>query len=206
MSVKLTSEITLPSKKAVYPTKTTMNLMQHESTAQKLPGRILVGMLAAAVLLLLAKVAVYDPLTAYRAEQNTLEQRETELAGYTAQLSDYQDVETRYRCYSYGYLTEEEAALVDVLRLVDASKTILDRYGSLASLAVSQNAVSVVCRVSALSDLSRIVSDFYDLPEVTSVTVGSASDAESDGTIRASFVVTAANPASDTAAAKGGEG
>jgi len=203
MSVDLNKKLTLPGKKAAYPTKTTMNLMQHESTSQRLPGLILVGIFAVLLLVLVGKFGVYDPLAQYHSQQQQLQQAQAEMDGITAQLADYADVELKYRCYSYGYLTDEEAALVDVLSVVDSSKTIVDGYGRLDSIAVSQNAVSLECTVSSLADVSKIVADFYKDPTVVSVTVGSASNTE-DG-IRTSLVVAVAKTADSAAGTEGGE-
>jgi hypothetical protein len=206
MKLDLNSEIRLGSKRSAYPSKRTMNLMQHERTAQKLPGLILLGVLGLLVLAVVVKFGVVDPLHRYYDQKSQLADLQAQNDAYTAQLADYSDVETKYRVYSYGYLTDEESALVDVLSAVDKSKAIVDQYGSLDSITISQNTVSLECTVSALDDVSGIVADFYAEPEVVSVTVGNASDAQEDGGIRASLLVTLAKPAEDGTAEGGDQG
>jgi len=206
MKLDLNSDIRIGAKSSVYPSKKTMNLMQHERTAQKLPGLILIGILGLVVLAFVVKLGVIDPLHSYYEQKQQLADLQSQLDQYTAQLADYSDVETKYRCYSYGYLTDEESALVDVLSAVDKSKAIIDQYGSVDSITVSQNTISIDCTVSALNDVSNIVADFYEEPEVMSVTVGNASDEQEDGGIHSSLVVTLMKPDTETTAEGGEQG
>jgi type II secretory pathway pseudopilin PulG len=205
MKLDLNSNISLGAKSAAYPSKRTMNLMQHEGAAQKLPGLLLLGILALAALVLIAKFGVMDPLQRYSEQKNQLASLQQQLDACTAQLADYPAVETKYRCYSYGYLTDEEAALVDVLGAVDKTKAIIDKYGALDSITISQNAISLECSVSSLDDVSGIVADFYAEKDVAGVTVGNAADDPEKGGIRASMVVVLSKTAGDDTAKDGGQ-
>ena len=118
--------LTRPSlkKQAPVASKSTMNLAFHESSfrlSRVLPVILVVVIIAA----LFAKFGFIDMISKKTAAYAELGQKQEQMQSISAKLAEYDELAAEYGRYSYGWLTEDEAALVDrmaVLAIIE--KTI----------------------------------------------------------------------------------
>ena len=87
-------------KRASYPTKRTMNLFYKPDRTTK-PATIALYILFGLVCILgLSKFLVYDLWMEAQQAQQTLDAAQAQLAGVTAELTDFQEVQEKYSRYS----------------------------------------------------------------------------------------------------------
>lgn len=169
-------------KKAVtYPSKTTLNLCMKEKSVWR-PGRVIpmfTALLAAAVLF--GKFAVADRLAEVSRQQQILSALETQVQSLEQATADYDDVLEEYRLYSVGWMTDEEQAAVDRVGLLGLIETELMSAASVQQFSTSGNVLSVRLAGITLEDTSRIVQRLYTWPEVTGVSVYTASTQQEQG-------------------------
>lgn len=169
-------------KKAVtYPSKTTLNLCKKEKSAWR-PGRVIpmfAALLTAAVLF--GKFAVADRLAEVSRQQQILSALETQVQSLERATADYDDVLEEYRLYSVGWMTDEERAAVDRVGLLGLIETELMSAASVRQFSTSGNVLSVRLAGVTLEDTSRIVQRLYTWPEVTGVSVYTASTQQEQG-------------------------
>lgn len=196
--MKLNEPITLGKRRAVYPSKTTLNLAMKEKS-QFHPKRLvplLVLLLAAAALF--GKFAVADRIAAVYQAQAELSALNAQISDLQRATADFNDVSDQYRRYSVGWMTGEEQAMVDRVELLDLLEEELMSAGGVLGLTGSGNLLAVQLTGVTLDDTSRIVERLYGRDDVENVQVYSATTGEKTGdSATVSLII--------TMTAKGGE-
>lgn len=173
-------------RKAVYPTKTSMNLFYKPDRTTK-PSTIALYVLFVLVLLLgLSKWLVYDLWMEKQAAERGLASAQNELNLTLAQLADYSEVQERYFRYA---ATDEERAIVDrmeVLAMLEGA------VGSAQTNSVSINGERVQLQISdvTLAQTAMIVDRLESSPLVAGTQVNTASTTGNDGDlVQANIVI-----------------
>ena len=158
-------------RKAVYPTKTSMNLFYKPDRTTK-PSTIALYVLFAVVVLVgLAKWLVYDVwIERYQAEQ-ALAAAQTEFDGVMRQLADYNEVRERYFRYSS---TDEERELVDRMRVLAMLEAAAGR-AALDTIDIKGSQVHIEISSVTLAQVAEIVNRLETSPMVTGTVVNTAS-------------------------------
>lgn len=160
-------------KKAVYPTKTSMNLFYKPDRTTKPSTVALYALFAFVCLLGLAKWLVYDLWAERNAAEQALASAQAELNETMLQLADYDEVHLRYVRYA---ATEEEQQLVDrmeVLAMLDGA--IGNAY--LNSISISGERVQVQLSNVTLARIAEIVRNLEASPLVAGTVVNTAATA-----------------------------
>ena len=165
------------SRKAAYPTKTSMNLFYKPDRTTK-PSTIALYVLFALVLLLgLSKWLVYDVwMERYEAEQ-ALAAAQDELDGVMLRLADYNEVQERYFRYS---ATDEERALVDRMEVL-AMLEITAGDAGLYTISINGDQVQTQLSNVTLAQVAAIVDRLEASPIVAGTVVSTATTGNSGG-------------------------
>lgn len=167
--------------------KSTMNLAFHESSVNL---KMLVPMAAMMVLVALVflKFGFLDPLDKKTAALNDLSERQLRLQMVNAQLVGYDELAAEYGRYSYGWMTEQESALVDRMDIMSIVERVLSPAGTIEDVAVKDNVLSVTISGLSLQQTSQLVKKLEDEKLITSVSVYSAT--AEDPTLAAKVAMT----------------
>lgn len=164
-------------KQGAMPTKTTMNLAFHESNfhPQKVLPLVLVIVIAAA---LFVKFGFLDQLSKKTAAYNALSEQQTQLELVNLKLAGYDELADRYGRYSFGWMTEEEAGLVERGDVFTVLESKLISSSIVKDIAVNKNVVTAnICGVT-LDQARAIVKALEEDPLVSSATIYSAKTEE----------------------------
>lgn len=170
-------------RKAVYPTKTSMNLFYRLDRTTKPSTVALYALFALACLLLLSKVLVYDVLMENRDAQRGLVAAQERLDSAMLELSDYNEVRQNYFRYA---ATDEERGLVDrmeVLAMLDGALVNTE----VNAISISGGQVQLQVSNVTLAETAEIVKRLEASPLVAATEVNTASS--STGEAQASIVV-----------------
>ena len=164
-------------RKAVYPTKTSMNLFYKPDRTTK-PSTIALYVLFAVVVMLgLAKWLVYDVwIEKYQAEQ-ALAAAQSEFDGILLQLADYNEVRERYFRYS---ATDEEQTLVDRMKVLAMLETAAGD-AALDSIEINGSQVRIEISNVTLAQTADIVNRLEKSPMVAGTVVSTAATTGNDG-------------------------
>lgn len=165
----------MKKKKIVYPSKTTLNLCRKEKSSWKLSRVIPAFTSLALAVVLFGKFAVADRLTHVSQEQQALAALEARVGELERATADYDAVLEEYTTYSVGWMTTEEQAAVDRVKVLDLVETELMSTAAVRQFSLTGNVLSVSLAGVTLEDTSRIVQRLYAWPQVSSVSVYTAS-------------------------------
>ena len=107
-------------------------------------------------------------------------QKQETLSKISAQLVDYDELAAQYGRYSYGWLTETEASLVDRMDLLEILETTISPVAVVKDFAINNNIVAVNLSGITLDETSVLVKELESDPRIESVTVYSAKADDSD--------------------------
>jgi hypothetical protein len=181
------------SEKYRYPTKTTMNLIAEEQRASTLFRAILVVILVA---LLLAAGYIYgvEGINDKIAEKESyVASLQSQLDGYYAKLSDYAEVAANYRKYSYGYMSEQEVAIVDRIDILDVIESEIMTIAIINRVTIAGNIVAVQFTGLTLEEISNLMLKLEAHDIVSAVSVSTAGTNEKESGLTANMVITFAN-------------
>ena len=164
-------------KKAVYPTKTSMNLYYKPDRTTK-PSTIALYVLFAVVIMLgLAKWMVYDLWVERVEAERARDAAMDEYNDVMLQLMDYNEVEMRYIRYS---ATDEEDAIVDRLEVLELMEEVAGHAG-LYTITISGDRLTTQLTNVTLAQVSEIVKQLEASPMVSGTLVSTASTTGADG-------------------------
>jgi len=130
-------------------------------------------------LLGLSKFLVFDLWMETEQARQTLAATETRLEGLMVELSDYNEVKTRYIRYS---ATEEERALIDRMEVLDLLDKAVGATATLESVEISGDTAQINFSGVTLAQTARIVQALEASPIVASTVVNTASTSGTQGT------------------------
>lgn len=163
-----------------YPTKTTMNLVKKEVNENSFSRVVLPAILIGLLVIAFVKFGIYDQLAAVNDANQSLENTRSKLEGMNDQLLVYEETEEQYKLYSYGYLTQEEAALVDRTDALDMIEQKIMNISTVYDIQISKNTMVVSFYGVTLERVGNLTTELRSLPEVASVNVTTASTKVSD--------------------------
>lgn len=181
----LKKEISLGSgkrgKAPVYPTKTTINLVDTEKKRGNLLTQLALFVIVLALIGIFAKYAVVDPLASSMASSNAVGQAQMRLDELTAANADYAELNDQYDRYVVPGLNDDEQNLVDRDTVLDLLQENVMNVGYLETLSVSSNTVTATCLGADLNEISALVEKLETDERVSHVTVSTAQDESDSG-------------------------
>lgn len=172
-----------------WPTKTTMNLAQSETT-QLTPTQWLIPLIVIVVILaLFIKFGIYDQFAMVSRQQRQTSQINQQLSTLNAQLTNYDKVAEEYKMYSSGYLSAEEAALVDPVDALNIIEQYIMPVANVSGIQYSENVMTVNFDGLTLAHVGELMTQIQALPQVGSANVYTAGS-ETDSNVTASAVIT----------------
>lgn len=182
-----------------YPTKTTMNLAQHEQSQFELTRKTLVeGLLLILLVALFIKFGIVDLTSKASAANGEVADIQQQIDATNAQMGDYDKVYAEYQKYSYGYLDDQESSYVDRIDAIDLVESKVMSVGSVESITITDNTMSVTISGVTLEQVSALVSSLESSDMVADVTVDTAStQTEGAQQVSASLVITLQQPAQE---------
>ena len=176
--------------KAVYPSKTYMNLVVEDRKTIELRQAVPVGILLLLLVVAFAKFGVFDFYDRVNQKQAELTQYQQTLAGLEAQLTDYDEVLAEYEAYESSRLSVDETTVsaVDALELVDR---FIAPAARVASIDLQGNTLSLNLADITLDQVGVLVSTLDAQPMVAGVSVSTAAtDKTNASDVMVSMVVT----------------
>ena len=167
--------------------KTAMNLAFHESEFSA--GKFLPAAAVLAVgILVFLKFGIIDQISKKTAALNELGKRQSELTLYQAQLKDYDELAEKYGRYSYGWMSEQEAGLVERDKVLTLIENKIAAKSTVENFAISSNVLTVNLRGVTLDEARAIVKELETDPIVKRATIYSATAKNSE--LRAEIFMT----------------
>ena len=163
-------------KKAVYPTKTSMNLFYKPDRTTKPSTVALYALFVLVCLLGLAKWLVYDLWMERAAAEQALATAQEELNNTMVQLADYNEVQERYFRYS---ATDEERARVDRMEVLAMVENAVGR-AQMDSISFNGEQAQIQVSNVTLAQIAEIVSRLEASPLVGGTQVNTAATSGSD--------------------------
>lgn len=159
-------------KPASYPVKRTMNLYYKPDRTAK-PATIALYVLFVLVLLLgLSKVLVYDMIVQVREARGVLTEVERQVDSVMASLSDFSEVQEKYRRYTP---TEEEAGTIGRMEILALLDSAVGSAAAVDAVSISGDLVQVQFSQVTLAQTAEIVARLEASPIVARTTVSTAS-------------------------------
>ncbi len=159
-------------KKETYPQKRTMNLY-FKPDRTTVPATVALYVLFALTLLLaFCKFFIYDRQEEIREQSEALASLQYEQSLYEEQLSDYDEVLSRYRLYS---VTEDEERQTDRMEILELVDTVIRSKAKITGFSVSDGYVNVSFTGVTLKQTAEIVRTLDESPLVLRTTVNTAS-------------------------------
>lgn len=174
--------------KAVYPTKTAINLVRQDKTRSMLLTELALFVIVVALIGVFGKFAVVDPLADGMSSSADVAAAQAHLDQLTAENADYAELDDTYARYIVTGLTEEELNLANRNELLDLIQANLMSVGYLSSLKVAGNVVSATSLGADLTAVSQLVETLEGDSRVAHVTVSTAQG--TDNTTSATIEVT----------------
>lgn len=158
---------------AAAPTKKTMNFSHHVSSfdLRKMMPAIIVIVI---VICLFAKFGIIDQLSKKTSAFAELSDIQTQQEVLNAKLKDYPELEKQYGRYSYGWMNEAEASLVDPMEVYKLIESKVMDAAVIQNFAVNSNVITMNMSGITLMEASAVVKDLESSDMVDSAYVYSA--------------------------------
>lgn len=181
-------QITNPFQKApAMPTKKTMNLVYHQTPFH--PGRMAAfAVVAVLALAIFGKVAILDQNAKRTQAYAALAEKQMQLAQITEKMAGYDELAAQYGRYSYGWMTEEEASLVDRMDVLSILESKIVPVSTVKDFAINNNVLTLNISGITLEETSKLVNRLESTPLVSKVTVYTAQ--ADDETLQAQVFMT----------------
>lgn len=173
-------------KRASYPTKRTMNLFYKPDRTTK-PATIALYILFGLVCILgLSKFLVYDLWMEAQQAQQTLDAAQAQLAGVTAELTDFQEVQEKYSRYSATEEERETIPRMEVLAMLDQASA----GAAMDSISITGDTVQVQFSGVTLAQTAEIVRNLETSSLVAGTMVNTASTTQDNNAqVQASVLI-----------------
>lgn len=178
------------SKAPIYPTKTTINLVDTEKSRGNLAVQLALFAIALVLVGIFAKFAVVDPLANSMASSNDVAAAQARLDVLTTENADYAELNAQYDRYVVPGLSDDERSLTDRDTVLDLLQQKVMQVGHLSSLRVVGNTATATCLGADLTQVSALVEDLEGDSRVSHVTVSTAqgeNDSSTSATIKIVF-------------------
>lgn len=177
-------------KQEVYPTKRTMNLYFRQDRTSAPATAALYILFALAVLLVLGKVAIYDPWAETTALEEQAAALEAQNAAQIEQLKDYNQV---LQDYLRVLPTQQEEALVDRMEILNLIDRVVRPAAQITKLSIEEDKVLLTFSGVTLSRAAELVTQLEQADFVATTSVDTATSGQEEGnqaTVTVFFTVT----------------
>ncbi len=175
------------------PTKTTMNLIETEQSSSDVRKKVLIGILAAVVLIAFVKFGILDPFATLRTKQAELERQQAALAEMMGADGDYQDVAKLYEAYTKQYGNGS----ADAISLLDMVDQRVRPVAKVTQIVFADNTLTLTVEGASLQTVGDLASNLEKDPMVASTVVKSSETQQSaSSTTVSTIVVVLEKPAS----------
>lgn len=171
------------SKKPVYPTKTSINLVTSNQPPRNVGRNVALFAIAMVGVLAFAKFGVVDVMAAAQAASAKAASAQAELAALQAANADFEDLEEQYAAFAVNSLTEEERGLAERGEVLDLLSSTVAGAADLQSVRISGNAVELQFANTSLDDVSRVVASLEDKESVATVSMSTAKTDKNDDVV-----------------------
>lgn len=161
------------------PDKSTMNLYQPDRTGNSIPGFIIGLILVGICTVLFSQFLVIGRLNKLAAKQAEVSRVQSQLTMMQDELMDYPKVKEDYIRYSDSY-AEDAEKLVDRITLISLLENVTKDLGSVDSISVKSNSVTIKVITNNLDKLTSIKERLEESGMVRNVTVYSAQRSTGD--------------------------
>lgn len=169
------------SKGTQYPSKTSINLVAVEQSAELTPRTVVLVLVVLLLAALFCKFAVVDVMGAASRAESRVSAAQSQLATLQASNADYSKVQDEYDRIGMSGLTGDERALVDRNRVIRLLEDTAAQLGYLQAVRVSGNTVELQFSDKSLNDVSLLMKRLEDEDIVSGVSVSMAkTDDKSD--------------------------
>lgn len=169
------------SKGSQYPSKTSINLVAVEQSAELTPRTVVLVLVVLLLAALFCKFAVVDVMGAASRAESRVSAAQSQLATLQASNADYSKVQDEYDRIGMSGLTGDERALVDRNRVIRLLEDTAAQLGYLQAVRVSGNTVELQFSDKSLNDVSLLMKRLEDEDIVSGVSVSMAkTDDKSD--------------------------
>lgn len=185
-------------KQEVYPTKRTMNLYFRQDRTSAPATAALYILFALAVLLVLGKVAIYDPWAETTALEEQAAALEAQNAAQIEQLKDYNQV---LQDYLRVLPTQQEEALVDRMEILNLIDRVVRPAAQITKLSIEEDKVLLTFSGVTLSRAAELVTQLEQADFVASTSVDTATSGQEEGnqaTVTVFFTVTTGEEQEET--------
>lgn len=179
-----------PKPKAVYPSKTYINLMVRDKREMNVRDVLPKALVLLLVVVLFCKFGIFDFYGRVGQKQAELNSQERVLNSMQTQLQGYDEVKAEYDMYESTRIVSVEGTVSvhDAMSLVDKCVAPLAK---IASIDIRGNTVSLSLADVSLDKTGKIVSRLYEQPMVANVSVSTAASGQgSTSGVIASMVIT----------------
>ena len=168
-----------PKPKAVYPTKTHINLIVSDKKQVELRKSLPVVILVAVVTVAIIKFGIFDFYDRVNQKEAELRNAEQVLTNLEAQLVNFDAVKAEYDTYETTRLVAdaETVSAIDALNLVDRYITPVAQVNSID---LNGNDLSLNLSDITLENVGNLVSTLYKQPIVENVNVSTATTNKND--------------------------
>lgn len=185
-------------KQEVYPTKRTMNLYFRQDRTSAPATAALYILFALAVLLVLGKVAIYDPWAETTALEEQAAALEAQNAAQIEQLKDYNQV---LQDYLRVLPTQQEQGLVDRMEILNLIDRVVRPAAQITKLSIEEDKVLLTFSGVTLSRAAELVTQLEQTDFVASTSVDTATSGREEGnqaTVTVFFTVTTGEEQEET--------
>jgi Tfp pilus assembly protein PilN len=175
-------------KKIVVPQKSGMNLVVRKKVFD-VKKMVIILVIVVAALLVFAKFGILDQLDKKRAAQQELEHQQQMLQAIQLKEIAYGDLEQRYGRYSYGWMEENEASMLQREKIFGVIEKILVPKCVIESLTLNGNQMSLSVRGITLDEARELVKVLEADENVAAATVYSAVATDEKLTARINMTV-----------------
>lgn len=177
-------------KQEVYPTKRSMNLYFRQDRTSAPATAALYILFALALLLVLGKVAVYDPWAETTALEEQAAALEAQNAAQIQQLKDYNQV---LQEYLRVLPTQQEQETVDRMEILNLIDRVVRPAAQITKLSIAEDKVLLTFSGVTLSRAAELVTQLEQGDFVVSTSVDTATSGQDEGdqaTVTVFFTVT----------------
>ena len=159
------------ARKAVMPTKTTLNLAIKEKKELRLSRTVPAVLAVLVCAALFGKFAVADRFAAADTAERAVAARRAELTAIEQSCADYDDVQHTYNQYTYTGFDRTIADRLEVMALLERE---VYPVGTVRTLSIAGKTVTLTVSDMTLEQLSNLISRLETDPMVANVAISTA--------------------------------
>lgn len=178
-----------------YPSKTTMNLYQGDSSTTDVRKVVVVGVILFVAIALFVKFGVLDPLDALGRKQGELARQEEALAAMKSGSAEFEQIKELYDGYMARYGSDD----IDAISLLTMIEQLVMPRANVSSIVLADDTLTLTLHNVSLETAGEIAKTLEDQSAVKSVnlTTATTENAEGHNTISTLVIALANNKAKE---------